>query len=94
MADLSILLRPIITEKMSNLAGLNQYSFEVFRDANKIQIKAAVEKKFEVQVKSVRTITIRGKMRHYGRFAGRRPDWKKAVVTLEKGQTIPLFEHA
>ncbi|MDK9700205.1 MAG: 50S ribosomal protein L23 [bacterium] len=93
-----VLRRPLVTEKMSALAEetlvVRQYAFEVEPDANKIQIRNAVEKKFEVKVTSIRTITIRGKMRRYGRFLGKRPDWKKAIITLEKGQTIGLFEHA
>ena len=99
MVDLSVLHRPLITEKMSALAGTedtkcHQYAFEVSPHANKVQIKAAVEHKFEVKVVSIRTVITRGKMRRYGRFLGQRPDWKKAIVTLEKGQTIALFEHA
>ena len=99
MVDLSVLRRPLITEKMSALAGQednvsHQYAFEVTPHANKIQIRAAVEKKFDVKVVSIRTVITRGKMRRYGRFLGQRPDWKKAIVTLEKGQTIALFEHA
>lgn len=94
MVDLKILKRPLITEKMSKLAELNEYAFEVEKKANKLQIKAAIEKKFDVNVVSVRTILVRGKMRRYGRFMGKRPDWKKAIVTLKKGQTIALFEHA
>ena len=64
------------------------------RRANKIEIKQAVEKKCEVRVKSVRTINVRGKMKTLGRFTGRRSSWKKAVITLEKGHTIALFEGA
>ncbi len=99
MVDLSVLRRPLITEKMSALAGTeenrcHQYAFEVTPHANKIQIKSAVEQKFSVKVISIRTVTTLGKMRRYGRFLGKRPDWKKAIVTLEKGQTIALFEHA
>ncbi|MCX7835400.1 MAG: 50S ribosomal protein L23 [bacterium] len=92
--DLAILKRPLITEKMSKLAELHEYAFEVDKKANKLQIKRAIEKKFDVNVVSVRTIIVRGKMRRYGRFVGKRPDWKKAIVTLQKGQTIALFEHA
>ena len=99
MVDLRILRRPLITEKMSALAGLeenkcHQYAFEVSIDSNKVEIQKAIEQKFEVKVRTIRSLTVRGKMRRYGRFLGQRPDWKKVVVTLEKGQTIALFEHA
>jgi large subunit ribosomal protein L23 len=70
----------------------NGYLFEVARDANKIEIKQAIEAIFPVKVQSVRTQRVHGKPKRMGRYAGHRPDWKKAVVTLQKGQTIELFE--
>jgi large subunit ribosomal protein L23 len=70
----------------------NQYFFEVARDANKIEIKRAVESIFNVKVKTVQTMQIRGKDKRQGRFAGKRSDWKKAVVTLQPDQKIELFE--
>ncbi|MCH7781935.1 50S ribosomal protein L23 [candidate division KSB1 bacterium] len=95
MNSLNIIIRPLVTEKLTNLSeSANQYGFVVDRRANKIEIKQAVEKKFEVRVKSVRTINVRGKMKTLGRFTGRRSSWKKAVITLEKGHTIALFEGA
>lgn len=95
MNSLNIIIRPLVTEKLTNLTeSANQYGFVVDRRANKIEIKQAVEKKFEVRVKSVRTINVRGKMKTLGRFTGRRSSWKKAVITLEKGHTIALFEGA
>lgn len=90
-----IILQPLVTEKASNLTDTqNQYGFFIDRRANKIDIKRAVEKKFEVRVKSVRTMNIRGKMKTLGRFSGKRSDRKKAIVTLEKGYKIELFEGA
>jgi large subunit ribosomal protein L23 len=89
----SIVKRALITEKGTVLRELrNQYFFEVARDANKIEIKRAVETIFNVKVKAVQTLQIRGKMKRQGRFAGRRSDWKKAVVTLQPDHKIELFE--
>jgi large subunit ribosomal protein L23 len=64
----------------------------VARDANKIQVKQAVEAIFNVKVDSIRTLRVHGKPKRMGRYAGHRSDWKKAIVTLKKGQTIELFE--
>ncbi|MFC1725239.1 50S ribosomal protein L23 [candidate division KSB1 bacterium] len=88
-----ILLRPLVTEKISNLQEKeNKYAFEVRRDANKIEIKDAIESKFNVRVKSVRTMQVLGKTKRLGRYEGRRRSWKKAIVTLEKDFKIDLFE--
>ncbi len=89
----SIVRRALITEKGTVLRETrNQYHFEVARDANKIEIKKAVEAIFSVKVGSVRTQQQRGKERRQGRTAGRRSDWKKAIVTLQPDQKIELFE--
>ena len=89
----SIVKRALITEKGTVLReARNQYFFEVARDANKIEIKRAIEAIFNVKVKAVQTLQIRGKLKRQGRFAGRRSDWKKAVVTLQPDQKIELFE--
>lgn len=92
-----ILKRPIVTEKMTALQEKGQYAFEVERGANKIEIKKAVEKKFNVTVVSVRTIVHKGKaksqMSRKGRFPGRTPGWKKAVVRLKEGDKIQFFEN-
>lgn len=87
-----IILKPIVTEKTMNLLAENKYSFLVDRRANKVEIKKAIEEIFNVRVEKVRTINIRGKKRRMGRFEGRKPDRKKAVVTLKPGHKIPLFE--
>jgi large subunit ribosomal protein L23 len=71
---------------------LRQYFFEVARDANKIEIKRAVEAVFHVKVDSVQTMQLQGKLKRQGRTAGRRNDWKKAIVTLKPDQKIELFE--
>jgi len=89
----TIVRRAMISEKGTRLREKqNGYLFEVSRDANKIEIKRAIEAIFSVKVDSVRTIRVHGKPKRQGRFAGHRPDWKKALVTLKKGQTIELFE--
>jgi len=89
----TIVRRAMISEKGTQLREKqNGYLFEVARDANKIEIKRAIESIFNVKVDSVRTIRVHGKPKRQGRFAGHRPDWKKAVVTLKKGQAIELFE--
>jgi large subunit ribosomal protein L23 len=89
----NIVRRARITEKGTKIReGQNGYLFEVARDANKIQIKKAIEAIFDVKVNTVRTLRVHGKPKRVGRFAGHRPDWKKAIVTLKKGQTIELFE--
>lgn len=92
MHPMEVLRRPVVTEKSTLLLGLNKYVFEVAKDANKIQVKEAVEKAFDVHVRAVNVATVRGKMRRMGRNMGRNPDWKKAVVTLRAGERIAFFE--
>jgi large subunit ribosomal protein L23 len=88
-----ILVAPIITEKANHQKNrVNAFTFEVDRDANKIQIKHAVEKLFNVHVVEVRTALQHGKTKRLGRSVGQRPDWKKAIVTLREGDNIPIFE--
>ena len=89
----SIIIKPLVTEKGSQMREAeNKYLFSVAATANKIEIKRAVEEIFNVKVKSVKTATIHGKVKRLGVYSGKRPDWKKAVVTLEPGQAIDLFE--
>jgi large subunit ribosomal protein L23 len=88
-----ILLKPIVSEKSNILReSTNQVIFEVAKDANKQTIKAAVEKAFKVTVEDVRTLVVRGKHKTVGRFVGKRSNWKKAIVSLKKGDKIDLFE--
>lgn len=92
-----VLISPLITEKMTNLtASHNQYGFLVNHKSNKIEIAKAIEKKFDVHVASVRTINHDGKtktqFRKSGRFSGKTPKFKKAIVTLKEGETIEIFE--
>ena|SRR5687768_2182972 len=87
-----ILRRPRITEKGSRLAeSTPTVVFEVPRDANKTEIKNAVQAVFNVEVISVRTAIMRGKIKRRGRNVGKRPNWKKAMVKLAEGQEIDFF---
>lgn len=86
-----VLIRMLLTERSVLLKDKeNRYSFEVARNVNKTDVRQAVEKFFKVKVKKVRTSVVNGKVRKMGRFEGQRPDWKKAVVTLEPGQKIDV----
>ena len=88
----TIIRRPIfLTEKSNTLRGQNQFVFEVLRGANKIQIKTAVQKLFNVKVQSVNTMVYRGKDRRMGRGYAKMQNWKKAVVTLAEGENIDFF---
>jgi large subunit ribosomal protein L23 len=90
-----VLKLPVITEKSTLLKEtLRTVAFKVLRDANKIEIKDAVEKIFKVKVQSVRTASFHGKKRRQGRYVGRRPDWKKAYVTLKQGEKMIEFSES
>jgi len=102
----SIIKRPLMTEKSNRLKEFGggpeveldpeevaaQVAFEVASDANKIEIRHAVEKLWQVEVKAVRTMMVPGKVKRLGRFTGKRSNWKKALVTLAPGQSIDFFE--
>lgn len=91
MKDLyQIIHRILQTERSSALMAENKYVFEVDPRADKPLIKRAVEEMFKVSVEEVRTMNVRGKIKTMGRFSGKRPDWKKAVVTLAEGNSIDL----
>lgn len=94
MKDLSqVLIRPVVTEKTTDISEqTNKYVFEVATAANKHEIHQAVEKFFGVKVLDVRTMRMHGKPKRMGRFAGHRPDWKKAIVTLQTDDKIDLFD--
>jgi len=87
-----IILKPVITEKAVDLLQENKYVFKVRMDANKIQIKQAVEEIFKVKVVSVNTMHVNGKTKRMGRTQGKTSDWKKAIVELRAGDTIEVFE--
>ena len=90
-----IITRPLITEKTTiQKEQANQYTFEVAKTANRIEIRRAVEKIFNVRVKTVQTIQVKGKTKQRGRITGKRKDWKKAVVALKPGERIDFFEGA
>ena len=95
MNEYDIIIRPIVTEKSTLMKeACNQYSFEVARDANKIEIAKAVEQLFKVKVLAVRVVNMEGKKRRVGRFAGKRPDWRKAIVKVSPKDKISFFEGA
>jgi large subunit ribosomal protein L23 len=93
MREYRILKGPVNTEKTDiQKEKSNQVTFEVESGANRVEIKKAVEKVFNVQVKSVRTINVEGKIKRRGRIIGKRQDWKKAIITLMPGHRINFFE--
>ena len=95
MTDYDIIKRPLVTEKTTiQKEASNQLSFEVDRRANRIEIKRAIEKIFNVNVSGVRTMQVKGKAKRRGRILGKRKDWKKAIVTLRPGERIEFFEGA
>lgn len=88
-----ILIKPVVTERSVQLAQTeSKYTFIVESKANKIEIKNAVEKLFKVNVLSVNTINVRGKVKKVGRYTGSTPDRKKAIVSLKPGDKIEIFE--
>ncbi len=88
-----VIKRPMVTEKSSIQKELyNQVSFEVDRSANRIEIKRAVEKIFDVRVANVCTMQIKGKVKRRGKILGKRRDWKKAIVKLMPGERIKFFD--
>jgi len=89
-----ILIAPVVSEK--SYAGLADriYTFKVHQDAHKTQVRQAVEQLFDVKVARVNIVKVQGKPKRRGVFKGTRPGWKKAIVKLHEGQTIPIFEGA
>ncbi|MCF8111553.1 MAG: 50S ribosomal protein L23 [Desulfobacteraceae bacterium] len=95
MNDYSIIIGPVDTEKTNvQKEELNKVTFEVAPTANRVQIRKAVENIFDVRVRTVRTVRVKGKVKRRGRIAGKRKDWKKAIVTLMPGSRIRFFEGA
>ena len=92
MKTTDVIRRPLITEKTTVIREDGRtLVFQVARDANKIDIRRAVEQLFGSRVESVRTSLVHGKVKRQGRFEGRRSDWKKAYVTLREGEKLPEF---
>ena len=94
MDSRDVIIRPILTEKTTLLAESGKYAFRVHDNANKLDIRRAVEELFRVDVVAVNVARMKGKWRRFGQSRGRRPDWKKAIVTLQAGQSIELFPGA
>ena len=93
MKDLTrVIVRPVVTEKTNDMGENDKYAFEVAVDANKNEVKQAVERFFGVKVLDVRTMNVKGKPKRLGRHMGRRKDWKKAIVTVQAGDKIDLFD--
>ena len=87
-----VLIRPVVSEKTYVLATAGKYTFRVHPDAHKTQIKQAVEELFDVRVLGVATMSVKGKPKRRGYTSGTRRSWKKAIVQLQEGQTIPIFQ--
>lgn len=87
-----VIEKPLITEKSVDGTALGKYTFRVAKDSNKIEIANAVEKIFNVKVSGVNTMTVKGKKKRVRYKQGKTSDWKKAIVTLEPGNTIEIFE--
>lgn len=87
-----IIIKPVVTEKSVDLMQENKYCFKVAKDANKIEIKNAIEEIFKVTVVNVNTVNVHGKMKRMGRTQGMTASWKKAAVTLREGDSIEVFE--
>ncbi len=88
-----IIKEPHITEKATlQKEWSNQISFKVHKRANKIEIRRAVEMLFKTKVVDVKVMNVRGKQRRVGKYMGKRPDWKKAIVTLGPGENVEFFE--
>lgn len=87
-----VIVRPLITEKTTNLIELRQYTFEVQQGSNKVEVKKAVEELFKVKVTSVNMLNTRRKARKVGKYEGLRPAVQKAVVTLAEGNKLDVFE--
>jgi len=92
MDPTQVIIRPVVSEKSYVLAANDKYTFRVHPDAHKTQIRQAVEALFEVKVLEVRTITVRSKPKRRGYTSGRTRQWKKAIVTVRPGDTIPVFQ--
>ena len=93
MMSYEIIKKPVITENSMDQMADRKYTFEVAKDANKIEIKKAVEEVFGVKVEKVTTMRILGKVKRMGANSGKRPDWKKAIVKLaDNSKTIEFFD--
>jgi len=87
-----VVIRPVVSEKSFVQAEIGKYTFRVHTDAHKTQIRQAVEELFDVRVRDVRTVSVKSKPKRRGLHAGRTRSWKKAIVQLAPGDTIPIFQ--
>jgi len=87
-----VIIRPVVSEKSFVQAEIGKYTFRVHDDAHKTQIRQAVEQLFDVTVRDVRTVSVKSKPKRRGLYAGRTRKWKKAIVQLQPGDTIPIFQ--
>jgi large subunit ribosomal protein L23 len=87
-----VIIRPVVSEKSYVLSGLHRYTFRVHHEAHKTQIRQAVEALFDVHVVGVRTATVKSKPKRRGTTSGRTRSWKKAIVQVREGETIPIFQ--
>jgi len=87
-----VLVRPLITEKVAKLSAQNKYAFEIFNKTNKIEVAKAIKEVYGVKPTAVNIVSVKGKRVRSGKVSGRRKDWKKAIVTLSKGQEIKVYE--
>jgi large subunit ribosomal protein L23 len=92
MDNTQVIIRPVVSEKSYVLSAADRYTFRVHPDAHKTQIRQAVEEIFDVHVLDVRTMTVKSKPKRRGLTRGRTRTWKKAIVQIEPGQTIPIFQ--
>ncbi len=87
-----VIIRPVVSEKSFVQAEIGKYTFRVHADAHKTQIRQAVEQLFDVRVRDVRTVSVKSKPKRRGVYAGRTRTWKKAIVQLAPGDSIPIFQ--
>jgi large subunit ribosomal protein L23 len=87
-----VIIRPVVSEKSFVQAEIGKYTFRVHSDAHKTQIRQAIEQLFDVKVRDVRTVSVKSKPKRRGIYAGRTRTWKKAIVQLAPGDTIPIFQ--
>jgi large subunit ribosomal protein L23 len=87
-----VIIRPVVSEKSFVQAEIGKYTFRVHSDAHKTQIRQAIEQLFDVKVRDVRTVSVKSKPKRRGVYAGRTRTWKKAIVQLQPGDTIPIFQ--
>ncbi len=92
MDNTQVIIRPVVSEKSYVLSGLDRYTFRVHADAHKTQIRQAVEELFGVHVVDVRTMSVKTKPKRRGLTRGRTRAWKKAIVQVQPGETIPIFQ--